>query len=59
MGGFCSNADRAELENFFRDRASKYAGGPRILAQTLERISLCTAFKQKQGASLAEFLRRY
>jgi len=59
MGGFCSSADRAEVENFFRDRASKYAGGPRILAQALERISLCAAFKQQQQASLSRFLRRY
>ncbi len=58
-GGFCSAADLAEVEDFFRDRAPKFAGGPRILAQVLERISLCAAFKQKQQASLSTFLRRY
>jgi len=58
-GGFCSEAQRADVENFFGDRAARYAGGPRILAQTLERIGLCAAFKQKQQASLSRFLRRY
>ncbi len=58
-GGFCSEPERAEIENFFRDRAPKFAGGPRILAQTLERISLCAALRQNQQASLSTFLRRY
>jgi len=55
----CSEAQRADMENFFRERAPKYGGGPRILAQTLERVSLCTALKQKQQASLSRFLRQY
>lgn len=58
-GGFCSEAQRADMENFFREPAQKFAGGPRILAQTLERISLCAAFKHKQQASLSQFLRRH
>ncbi len=57
-GRFCSEAQRADVDDFFRERAPKYAGGPRILAQTLERIHLCAAFKQKQQASLSRFLRR-
>jgi hypothetical protein len=58
-GGFCSEAQRAGVEDFFRDRAPTFAGGPRILAQTLERIGLCAAFREKQQASLSQFLRRY
>jgi hypothetical protein len=58
-GGFCSEAQRADVENFFRERAPKYAGGPRVLAQTLERIGLCAAFKQKQQASLSRFLTHF
>ena len=57
-GGFCSEAGRADVEDFFRERAPQYAGGPRILAQTLERITLCAAFKERQQASLATFLGR-
>jgi len=57
-GAFCSEAQRADVENFFRDRAPKYAGGPRILAQVLERIALCAAFKDRQQPGLSAFLRR-
>lgn len=58
-GNFCSEAQRADMESYFREHARKFTGGPRILAQTLERISLCIAFKQKQQASLSAFLRSY
>ena len=56
-GSFCSAARRAEVEDFFRDRAARYTGGPRILAQTLERITLCAAFKARQQPRLSAFLR--
>lgn len=56
-GSFCSEAGRAEVEDFFRERAPRYAGGPRTLAQTLERITLCAAFKDRQQANLSKFLR--
>ena len=55
-GTFCSTAQRADVENFFGERSPRFAGGPRILAQVLERIGLCAAFKQKQQASLEAFL---
>ncbi|MGH8765566.1 MAG: ERAP1-like C-terminal domain-containing protein, partial [Burkholderiales bacterium] len=58
-GNFCSEEQRADVEAFFRERAPRFAGGPRILAQTLERIHLCAAFKHKQQASLAAFLEKY
>src|SRR4029079_9586883 len=45
-GSFCSQAERADVEEFFRARAPRYAGGPRNLAQTLERIDLCVAFRE-------------
>lgn len=54
---FCSEAQRADLDAWFRERAPKYEGGPRILVQVLERIGLCAAFKQRQQASLSRFLR--
>jgi hypothetical protein len=44
------------VEAFYRDRAPRFTGGPRILAQTLEGIALCTAFKEAQQARLAAFL---
>ena len=57
-GGFCSAAARAEVEEFFRERSPRQPGGPRILAQTLERITLCAAFKERQQANLSAFLRK-
>jgi alanyl aminopeptidase len=57
--GFCSVPERAELEAFFKPKVDGYAGGPRILAQSLERIDLCIARRQALGPSLAEFLKRY
>ena len=56
-GTFCSAGGRADVEAFFRERAGRYEGGPRILAQTLERIALCTAFKDRQLPALTAFLR--
>lgn len=57
--GFCSLERRSEVESFFKDRAAKATGGPRILAQVLERITQCNAMRSAQQASVAEFLRRY
>ena len=53
---FCDQAARDDVEAFFRERSGKYTGGPRILAQTLETISRCVDFRNKQQASLAHFL---
>jgi alanyl aminopeptidase len=56
---FCSAADRADLDAFFKTRVDSYAGGPRVLAQTLEGIDLCIARKKALEPSLAEFLKNY
>ena len=53
---FCDEAGRAEAEAFFGPRASKYTGGPRTLAQTLERIHQCAARVQANSADVAAFL---
>ncbi len=39
-------------------RAPRYTGGPRILAQSLERITLCAAFKERQHSRFTIFLGR-
>jgi alanyl aminopeptidase len=57
--GFCTASDRAELEAFFQPKVEQYSGGPRTLAQTLERIDLCIARRQALGPSLADFLKQY
>lgn len=55
----CDDAGRSDMEVFFRERIAKVTGGPRILAQTLEQIGLCAAFKTRQQESLAGFLQRW
>jgi len=52
---FCSAQEEQEVNAFFGPRIGKLTGGPRNLAQTLERIRACTARKAKQEASLTTF----
>jgi alanyl aminopeptidase len=56
--GYCDREHRADVEAFFKDRSTQYAGGPRRLAQTLERISLCIALKEAQQPSVNEFFQK-
>ncbi|HXJ91987.1 MAG TPA: M1 family metallopeptidase [Terriglobia bacterium] len=58
-GGYCDAGHRQDVEDFFKGRSTKYAGGPRNLDQVLEGIDLCIAYKQAQEPSLAEFLKQY
>ena len=57
--GFCDEAHRADAAAFFQDKAPKFQGGPRTLAQVLEGISLCTAQRSAEGANVATFLKKY
>ena len=57
--GFSDAASRSDVEEFFRDRAPKYMGGPRVLAQALEQIQLRAAFMAAQQESVADFLMHY
>lgn len=58
-GNYCDAQHRADAEAFFKDRSTKYAGGPRNLSQLLEGISLCAANKDINQSSVAEFLKNY
>ena len=53
---FCDEAGRAEAEAFFGPRAAKYTGGPRTLAQTLERIHQCAVRVKENSGDVAAFL---
>ena len=55
----CSDADRADVEAFWRDRIASYSGGARTLATTLESIELCTRLRAAQGGGVAAYLERY
>ncbi|MFI5197233.1 MAG: M1 family aminopeptidase [Thermoanaerobaculia bacterium] len=57
--GFSDDAHRANVEAFFRDKAAKYAGGPRRLAQSLEQIQLRSALRAAQQESVTSFLKSY
>jgi alanyl aminopeptidase len=54
--GLCSEQDRSDVEAFFNERSAKELGGPRRLAQALEHIANCSAFRAFQEPSLAKFL---
>ena len=54
--GFCSDEERNEAEAFFTDNAELMPGYERSLAQTLEAIELCAAFKADVGGRIAEAL---
>ena len=58
-GGYCDEQHRQDAKNFFDGRSTKYTGGPRNLAQLLEGIDLCIAYKQAQEPSVTEFLEKY
>jgi cytosol alanyl aminopeptidase len=58
-GGFCDASHRAGLQKFFADRIQQFNGGPRNLAQVLERIDLCIAERQKLLPELSTFLQGY
>lgn len=55
----CTPALRTEAEQFFKSRTTRYTGGPRLLSQSLERISLCSAFVQAQKASVTTYLKKF
>jgi len=54
---FCDATSRREVDGFFRDRVKNMTGGPRELAQVLERIDLCTRQKAQLGPAIEEYLR--
>ena len=54
--GFCDAGKRDAVKAFFTAQADKIPGYERSLAQTLEGISLCAAFKDAKGEELARAL---
>lgn len=57
--GFSDEGHLADVEAFFKDRAPRFTGGPRILAQVLEQIRLNIALKKAQMPSVESFLQQY
>ncbi len=53
--GFCSRARAAEVKAFFADKVAHLEGGPRELAQTVERIELCAALAEAKRAEASRY----
>jgi cytosol alanyl aminopeptidase len=53
---YCDPVHRQEAAAFFTERMERAPGGTRMLAQVLEGMDLCIAFKAAQGSSLESFL---
>ena len=58
-GAFCDEKSREEVQAFFEPKIEAFPGTKRNLAQVLETIRICTAYKSAQEASVAEFFRKY
>lgn len=56
---FCTAQDRDQLQSFFEPRMSQFTGGPRMLANVVERINICIAEKKAQEPSVQAFLKKY
>lgn len=57
--GFCSRERADRLEAMFEDRVEALEGGPRTLAQTLERIRLCAALKDEYADEVTAHFSAY
>jgi alanyl aminopeptidase len=53
---YCDPVHRQDVAAFFTERTARAPGGTRVLAQVLEGVDLCIAFKAAQGPSLESFL---
>jgi aminopeptidase N len=58
LTALCDDTRKAEVEQFFRPRIEKLDGGPRILAQALEQLSLCSAAKKAQTPGVVAYLEK-
>jgi hypothetical protein len=59
LAALCDDTRKAEAEKFFRPRIEKLEGGPRIMEQALEQLSLCSAQKAAQTPGVVAFLKKH
>ena len=55
----CDEEARKDVAAFFAERSTRFTGGPRVLAQALESMRLCTAFRNSQGPGVEQFLKDF
>ncbi|MFQ5636187.1 MAG: ERAP1-like C-terminal domain-containing protein, partial [Gammaproteobacteria bacterium] len=53
--GFCTTAERDEVEEFFAPLVGKWQGAERTLAEVLEGIELCAALREAKGPEVDEY----
>lgn len=53
---FCSEEEKQQLNEFFGPKINELGGGPRTLANTLERIDLCIAQRKHYQADLNQLI---
>jgi cytosol alanyl aminopeptidase len=51
----CDEQYRPDIESFYRPRLSRLAGGPRVINQTLEQLTLCAQARKAQSPGVAAF----
>jgi aminopeptidase N len=54
----CDDARKPEIEAYFKPKLDKLDGGPRMMAQALEAMSLCAAQRKASAPGVEAFLRR-
>ena len=54
-GGFCTVQKASDVQDFFGERVGALEGGPRNLAQTIERIKLCAALVDTKAKEVNAF----
>ena len=54
----CDEDKKADIAARFSERVSKFDGGPRVMAQALESISLCAAGRKAQTPGVVAFLKK-
>jgi alanyl aminopeptidase len=54
----CDDGRKPEMAAFFKPRIDKLDGGPRIMAQALEAMSLCAAQRKADAPGVEAFLQR-
>ncbi|HEX3766308.1 MAG TPA: M1 family metallopeptidase [Kofleriaceae bacterium] len=58
LAAMCDDTRTAEFEQLYRPRMEKFNGGPRVMAQALESMALCSAQHKAQAPGVIAFLQR-
>ena len=54
----CDDSRKPEIEAFFTPKIAKIEGGPRVMKQALELLSLCSAQRKAEAPGVEAFLKR-